>query len=162
VTELIGDLIDAAVNDPAKAARFIQENPQLLRATYLHGGSALHFLAVEGFLEGVRVLADLGADVNQRNDFGDTPLIDVVVLGNIDMAKLLLQLGADPSAESIARDCALHCALELDHFEIAEALIVAGADVGYKTDLGETIQHALPEVGAERERILRLLERRTA
>jgi hypothetical protein len=40
----------------------------LINARWLHGETVLHFLAVEGFTEGVKFLAERGADVNAVNE----------------------------------------------------------------------------------------------
>ena len=107
---MIGELIDAAVGDPEHARRLVERHPELLGQRWIHGETALHFLAVEGFLDGVRLLANLGVDPNSVNHFGDAPLIDVAVLGNCDMAGLLLEVGADPNVSSPTRDNAVHIA----------------------------------------------------
>src|SRR5262247_2834731 len=93
--ELIGEFIDASVQDHDHARRMLSACPQLLDARWLHDETVLHFLAVEGFTEAVRFLAECGADVNAKNEFGDAALIDVVLLGNAEIAALLLRHGAD-------------------------------------------------------------------
>ena len=45
----------------------------------------------------VAFLLDHGADVNARDQFGDTPLIVACAKGNAATAALLLARGADPS-----------------------------------------------------------------
>jgi ankyrin repeat protein len=85
----------------------------LINARWLHGETVLHFLAVEGFIEGVTFLAERGADVNAVNEFSDAPLIDVAVLGHTDIAAVLVRHGANPNARSDTRDNALHAPLDL-------------------------------------------------
>jgi hypothetical protein len=51
--EFVREFINAAVLDPQRAARLLQEYPDLRDARYLWGETCLHFLAVEGFKEGV-------------------------------------------------------------------------------------------------------------
>jgi len=110
--KLIGEFIDAAVKDHQRAAELIDAHPDLLNARWIHDETALHFLAIEGFTEGVKFLAEHGADVNSINKFGDSALIDAAVLGHTDIAEVLLRHGADPNAHSDTRDNALHCAVE--------------------------------------------------
>jgi ankyrin repeat protein len=74
---LIGEFIDAVVRDQERAAELLAAHPDLIIARWLHGETVLHFLAVEGFTEGVKFLAERGADVNALNEFGDSALIDV-------------------------------------------------------------------------------------
>jgi ankyrin repeat protein len=156
-TTLIGEFIDAAVRDHARAAGLLTAHPDLIDARWLHGETVLHFLAVEGFVEGVQFLAQHGADVNTVNEFGDSPLIDVVALGETDIADLLLRHGADPNARSATRDNALHSAVQSGNDRLVALLLAAGADTRYRTDLGESVFDAVPAAGAERERVLAML-----
>ena len=50
---LVGDFIDAVVQDQERAARLLGAHPELLNARWIHDETALHFLAIEGFLDGV-------------------------------------------------------------------------------------------------------------
>jgi ankyrin repeat protein len=79
--EVVGEFIDAVVQDPAKADAMLIERPDLLNARWTHEETVLHFLAIEGFTEGVRFLAARGADVNAVNEFGETALVDIAGLG---------------------------------------------------------------------------------
>lgn len=76
---LIREFIDAAVEDQPQAERLLAEHPELREATWLGSESVLHFLAIEGFVEGVRFLGHHGFDVNALNGDGDSALLDAVV-----------------------------------------------------------------------------------
>jgi len=69
------------------------------------------FLAVgSGKAEAVRYLLDQGADVNAREQFGQTPLTEAAFHGNIAVIKELLLRGADVNAiadEGTALDVAI-------------------------------------------------------
>lgn len=156
-TALIGEFIDAAVRDQERAVGLLAAHPDLINARWLHGETVLHFLAVEGFMDGVTFLAEHGADVNAVNEFGDAPLIDVTVLGETEMADVLLRHGANPNASSETRNNVLHCAVRSANERLVARLLAAGADARYRTDLGESVFDAVPVSGAERERILALL-----
>src|SRR4051812_10267519 len=107
----MGDFIDAVVLDPDKAAAMLRQNPALRDARWVHEETVLHFLSIEGKAEHVRLLGEWGFDPNAANEFGDSPLLDVAVLGRDDVAAVLLDLGADPNARSETRDNVLHCAV---------------------------------------------------
>jgi len=143
--ELLNELIDAAVQDQQKARQMLQRHPGLLQARLGLGETALHFLAVEGYAEGVRFLALAGADVNAQNEFGDTPLIDAALLGREEVVRTLLSLGADANAKSTTKDNALHCAIRSGNSVVVDALLEAGANPRYRTELGETVFNALPK-----------------
>ena len=49
-----------------------------------------------GFVEGIEMLAQKGAKVDQSNDAGETPLILAVHKRDIPMMRILLAAGADP------------------------------------------------------------------
>jgi ankyrin repeat protein len=53
-----------------------------------------------------------GADVNISNDWGDTPLIEVVQRGNYVNAKLLISAGSDIHTKNANNKSALNYALE--------------------------------------------------
>jgi uncharacterized protein len=154
---LIGEFIDAAVRDQERASKLLTVHPDLLDARWLHGETVLHFLAVEGFADGVTFLAARGADVNAVNEFGDSALIDVAVLGFSDIAETLLRHGANPNARSDTRETVLHCAVERGNVRLVTLLLAAGADAQYRTDLGGSVLDAVPSSGAERESILAVL-----
>jgi Ankyrin repeats (3 copies) len=156
-TALIGEFIDAAVQNPVRAADLLTAHPELINARWLHDETVLHFLAIEGYSQAVQFLAEHGADVNAANEFGDSPLVDVVVLGRADIVDLLLRHGANPNARSETRDSVLHCAVQSGNDEIVALLLAAGADARYRNDLDESVLDVLPAYGDERERMLAAL-----
>lgn len=97
---LVGEFIDAAVANPVLARDLLLKNPSLRNARWIHEETPLHFLAVEYYADAVRLLCELGFDVNTPNEFGDSPLIDVVSLKNHEIAEILLQAGANPNVRS--------------------------------------------------------------
>jgi ankyrin repeat protein len=157
---LIGDFIDAVVQDRDRAARLLAAHPELLNARWIHDESALHFLAIEGFLDGVTFLAERGAAIDATNEFGDTALIDVCVLQNTEMAAVLLRFGANPNAMSRTRDNLLHAAVEAGDATLVTLLLDAGADPEYVSDWGTTIFDAVSNLGPEREAISAILTAR--
>jgi ankyrin repeat protein len=156
-TALIGEFIDACVRDERKAAGLLADHPDLINARWLHGETVLHFLAVEGFADGVSFLAEHGADINAVNNFGDSALIDLAVLGHTSIAQTLLRHGANPNACSATRGPVLHCALERGNVDLVVLLLASGANPRYRTELDETALDAVPSTGPEREALLALL-----
>ena len=55
----------------------------------------LHYASRDGHIDIVKLLVDLGADIEVRTDFGSTPLHLASYRGHIDMVKLLVDLDAD-------------------------------------------------------------------
>jgi ankyrin repeat protein len=149
MTELPKTLIDAfmnaAVRDPAAADAMLAIHPSLLDARCLHDETVLHFLAIEGFGEGVRFLAARGANVNAVNRFGDPPLIDVVKLGFESIAATLLEHGANPNATSVIEGNLLHAAITRGHDGIVRLLLQSGANWKYVTEDGDSLWDSVAE-----------------
>lgn len=157
--ELVGEFIDAVVQDRERAEYLLSAHPQLLDARWIHNETVVHFLAVEGFTEALKFLAESGADVNAVNEFGDSPLIDVVVLGNTEAVQVLMRHGANPNANSVTRNNPLDCAVRSGNVALVGLLLAFGADGRYVTDLGESVFDALPSPASGREGIVELLAR---
>lgn len=73
-----------------------------------------------------RLLAD-GADPNEGNQHGSTPLNRAAAYGHLGVVDLLLAAGADPNAADKYRWTPLHSALH--NYRVVRALIKAGSDV---------------------------------
>jgi ankyrin repeat protein len=155
----VGEFIDAVVLDPSKAAEMLRQYPGLRDARWIHEETVLHFLAIEGEAEHVRLLGNWGFDPNAVNEFGDSPLIDVARLGKVDVAAVLLDLGADPNARSETEDNVLHRAVRSGNAQLVELLLNRGAQADYMTDMDETIYDALPEDEAQRAAVEEVLRR---
>jgi len=81
----------------------------------------LYLAAGEGRLEVVRYLLDQGADVNAREQFGDTALTEAVFYGQLAAVKELLLRGADVNAIGDG-GTALDIAINRNHTAIADLL----------------------------------------
>lgn len=86
----------------------------------------LYLAAGEGRLEVVRYLLDQGADVNAREQFGDTALIEAVFNGQLAAVKELLFRGADVNTIGDG-GTALDIATNRNHTAIVDLLKHRGA-----------------------------------
>lgn len=110
---LWGDLVDAAVDDHAAARGLLAEHPWLLEYPKYLGETVLHFCAIENFVTGVEFMLSAGATPNCVNQFGNSPLQEVVGIHNAgtsyrEMIEVLLIAGADPLHESRSRPSSWH------------------------------------------------------
>lgn len=126
--EIIGEFIDCVVERPDEAEAMLQRFPDLVDARWIHQESLLHFLAIEGFDDAVVLLARLGWDLNATNEFGDSALIDVVLIENVKTAEALLRAGADPNFRSPTYGTALQCAIESENSPMVDLLRKHGAN----------------------------------
>ncbi len=83
-------------------------------------------------------LIDRGADLEQRGEWGMTPLIRSAYQGNEEMVSALLQAGADIHARDQNGMTALTWAVRKKMDNVTALLLSAGADPYNADDAGET------------------------
>jgi len=81
-----------------------------------------------GTYEGVEALIQQGADVNELDLFGYTPLIEAAIADRFDIGKLLIENGAKVMDRDFVGGSALHWAVENNNIEFSECLLKNGAD----------------------------------
>src|SRR5438552_4555409 len=124
--ELI-ELIDASVEDQARALELLKAKPDLIERRNRLNETALHFLVVENYPEGVEFLCSHGADVNSVDFNGATPLLHAAALGYEEIVRLLLSHGANPNPEDKTGETALSSAERSGNKQVVEMILRAGA-----------------------------------
>lgn len=91
---------------------------------------------IDGNKANVLALLDQGADINEIDRYGFTPLVEAAIMDNLDIAALLVSKGADVDAPDVTGRTALHwasdntnldfCKLLLSHKANANAYTIAG------------------------------------
>jgi ankyrin repeat protein len=95
--------------------------------------------AYNGNIETVKQAIAAGADVNEKDNIGLTPLHSAARKGHKEIIELLIAAGADVNAkDKIDGYVPLHLAATKGHKEVVELLIVKGADVNAKDTGGKT------------------------
>lgn len=77
----------------------------------------------------IKILTSLGADVNGRNIFAETPLHLAVDMGDYSTCYFLLENGADPNAINNHCQAPIHIAILNSLFPILQLLIAKGAKI---------------------------------
>lgn len=99
------------------------------------GNTALLIAAAEGNVETIKILKELGADVNAQRAYGsDTSLMYAAENGNIAALIELINLGANIHARNDYGGTALMNAAARGHEKIIDKLVQSGADVNAKDD----------------------------
>ena len=92
-------------------------------------------------LEIVTYLVDNGADVNSKNNYGDTPLTEACSYGSLEIVKYLVDKKADVNPQDDEGDTPLTNACSYGSLEIVTYLVDNGADVNSKNIYGNTPLH---------------------
>jgi len=99
---------------------------------------SIHDAAAGGHIKAIKQhLAD-GADVNAKNERGETPLHSAAYDGHKEIIELLIAEGADVNAQNGGGPAPLHYAAGEGRKEIVELLIAKGADVNAAMKNGHT------------------------
>ena len=86
----------------------------------------------------VRLLLEIGADINRANSAGETPLYVASEMSNVEMVRILLEKGADINKAESNGQTPLMIAVASGHFEVVEVLLEYGANLNAKTNEGYT------------------------
>jgi ankyrin repeat protein len=109
------------------AERLIAEHPQHVT---VRGGSEvtpLHVAASAGHSDILSLLIEHGADMNDRNQYGDTPLHRASWNARLEAGQFLLNRGADIDVRDNSNNTALLCATFMVHTEFTRMLLERGA-----------------------------------
>lgn len=103
-----------------------------------HGSEngALLSAAYEGDAARVAALIRSGADVNEANAFGATPMGEAARRGDTAVLKLLLDAGADPQSANADGETALMVVARTGKIDAAQLLLKAGANVNARETWG--------------------------
>ena len=102
------------------------------------------FLASKiGHFETVKCLVENGADVNAKDEYGDTALIIASEQGYLEIVKKLVENGADMNERNLYGRTAFISASHNGHFEIVKYLDENGADVEAKDNSNNSYNTAL-------------------
>lgn len=85
----------------------------------------------------IAILQNPGA-INDKNQAGNTPLIESIVLGFNDISLILIDAGADTKISNANGFTPLHVAANRNRFEIVEKLLHMGVDPNPKDRINQT------------------------
>ncbi len=110
----------ARVGDLAGIRRLVKEGADLNEPSGVNGWTPLHHAIHKNQIGSVRVLLELGADVNARVPHSVTPLMMAAGYGYDPIVRLLLEHNADPTIKDVhgetAIDYARHGVTDIDRW----------------------------------------------
>lgn len=102
---------------------------------------SLHKCARTNNVRLARRLLDFGANINEEDQEGDTPLVTAIIYSNNEVAELLIEEGADIEKKTrISQSSPLHLAIQYNNEEIFYLLLNAKASIKSKDKLCYTWQ----------------------
>jgi ankyrin repeat protein len=114
----------------------------LVQAQLPPSATELHRAADRGDVAAVQALLAVGADVNVRDYFNQTPLHYAAAAGHKDVAELLLASGADVDVVDRWAETPLYYAVDGGYKDVVELLLTRGAGIHMKDTRGRTPLHA--------------------
>lgn len=132
------DLINAALqHDLPTAKQIVQDGfyPERTKVTDF----PMYEIVRQGDAEAVKILLDVGADVNGRDRWDHTPLSCAIEENKVDIVRVLLDAGADLNAEVKAQTPLMQAMKRTTSPEIVSLLLAHGADVEAETPDGMSV-----------------------
>src|SRR6218665_1341183 len=105
-----------------------------------YGNSLLH-VAANGNSEAVEHLLSLEADPNDRNFFGETPLLRASVGNHAGVVRRLMKANCDVNSRNNFGNCALSASAYLGQIEIVKLLLDNGGDINVTDSRGNSCLH---------------------
>jgi ankyrin repeat protein len=141
-----GEIHDVAKSGNLERVKaLLKDNPDLVSSKDKDGATPLYIAATSEHNDIAELLLAKGADVNAKDKYGNTALIESAYR-NAGLVKALIGAGVDVNAKLPDGWTALMRAADLGHADIVKALIAAGAKEIDGTSLGQ--QSANPKDGA--------------
>lgn len=101
-------------------------------------GVSIHVAALRGDIDAIRQHMRSGSDLNEKDQFGSTPLIIATTFGKTEAARALIEAGADIDIRTGDGSTPLHVASFFCRTEIVRALLDKGADKHSRNMSGST------------------------
>ena len=114
---------------------------EAFQSWWANAETALMIAVYVGATDSAAALVELGADIDAKNDYGDTPLHFAAWGDSVSVLEWLVELGVDIGARDDHGDTPLHFAAWADSVSALEWLVLGGADIDAKNNIDATPLH---------------------
>jgi ankyrin repeat protein len=108
------------------------------QCNYCVAETALRYAVAVGRADIVKLLLELGANVDAKNFYGKTALMYAVAVGRTDLIKILLEKGANVNARDDYGNTVMLLASSYGRSDIVKLLLERSADINAVHDGGKT------------------------
>ena len=98
----------------------------------------LHLAALQGRVDVIQQHIKAGSDLNEKDEYGSTPLIAAITFGQNEASRVLIEAGVDLTITNNDGSTPLHLSAFFCHTEIVEALLENGADKDLRSNADST------------------------
>jgi len=104
---------------------------------------SLHMAALQGRVDAIQQHIKAGSDLDEKDEYGSSPLIVAITFGKTEVARALIEAGADMKITNNEGSTPLYIAAFFCRTEIVEALLDNGADKNLRNNAGTTALEAV-------------------
>jgi ankyrin repeat protein len=140
-------ILDAKDGSLARIAITLGQDEIWIDAADKDGRTALHWAALKGHTEIVKILLGKGAEVNFADKDSQTALNKAAYRGHTEIVKMFLKNGAEVNFADKDSQTALNKAAYRGHTEIVKMFLKNGAEVNSADKDGQTALHAAASWG---------------
>ena len=134
--------IISAANNRLNVAKFLVEKKADIHiSNSIDGGTILMWASERGYFDVVKLLVEVGVNINEKKFNKDTALILAVAYGNRDIARFLIEVGADISIKNRIGSTVLMIAIRKGHMEFIKLLIEKSPDEKKYMDALEMVKN---------------------
>jgi ankyrin repeat protein len=130
-----------AERDFGALTSLLEEKPELALARHPDGYSLIHAAAEVAPVELVQLLVSLGADINEQDKWGETPIFYAVDEPNVPVAEMLLSIGAQLDTMNYKGHCPIYVVAIEGNIDAIEFLLAHNVPIDQKTEYGSTALH---------------------
>ncbi len=99
---------------------------------------SIHLAALQGHIDAIRQHIEAGSNLDEKDQYGSSPLIIAATFGRTEVARALIDAGADTEVRNNDGATALHVAAFLCRTDIVKILLDNGADKSAANAAGRT------------------------